>query len=175
MKFTPGTIDGAWIIDAAPHRDHRGSFARLWCQEEFRAHGVPWAPVQANLAHNAVRGTLRGMHWQAAPHQEGKLVRCGRGVAWFVLLDLRDDSPTRHASMALELVGDRQLWAPPGCALGYQTLADDTEVWYLMTHPYVPQAGRGLRYNDPAFGLSWPLEVAAISAADQNWPDYRLA
>lgn len=174
MKFTPTAIADLWLIDLTPHRDQRGHFARLWCAREFADHGIDAAPVQANLAYNARRGTLRGMHWQEAPHEEGKLVRCGRGAAHLVVLDLRRQSATRMTSISLELTADsgQQIWAPPGCALGYQTLADDTEINYLMSQPYVPEAGRGLRYNDPALQLQWPLPVTEISAADRSWPDF---
>jgi dTDP-4-dehydrorhamnose 3,5-epimerase len=177
VKFTAANIAGVWSIELTPHRDERGSFARVWCAREFSEHGIEETPVQANVACNAHAGTLRGMHWQAAPHEEGKLVRCAKGAAHVVVLDLREHSPTRLRSASFELTASsgRQIWAPPGCALGYQTLTDETEICYLMSHAYVPDAGRGLRYNDPSLHLQWPLPVTVISAADQSWPDYSAA
>jgi dTDP-4-dehydrorhamnose 3,5-epimerase len=174
MKFHATTIDGAWRIEPSPHRDERGSFARLWCARDFAEHGIETLPVQANVARNSLRGTLRGMHWQAAPHEEGKLVRCSRGAVYLVVLDLRESSPSHLRFEAFELTGESacQVWAPEGCALGYQTLEDDTEITYLMSSAYAPAAACGARYDDPAFGISWPLEVTAISNADRNWPAF---
>jgi dTDP-4-dehydrorhamnose 3,5-epimerase len=177
MRFTPAEIAGVWLIDPTPHRDERGYFARLWCEREFAEHGIEATPVQANLAYNVRAGTLRGMHWQDPPHEEGKLVRCSHGAAHLVVLDLRKGSPThmQAAAFKLDAAVARQAWAPPGCAIGYQTLVDHTEICYLMSRAYAPEAGRGLRYNDPALNLVWPLPVTAISAADQSWPDFSLA
>jgi dTDP-4-dehydrorhamnose 3,5-epimerase len=174
MIFTATKLDGVWRIDLELRRDDRGFFARTWCQREFAEHGIDSRCVQSNIAFNRQRGTLRGVHFNAHPHEEAKLVRCIRGALHCVVLDLRERSETREHWIAVELSADshRGLWVPKGCALGYQTLADDTEVLYLMSDFYVPEAARGIRYDDPAFGFRWPLPVSVISAADQSWPPY---
>lgn len=177
MIFTATRLPGVWRIDVEERRDDRGFFARAWCEREFAAHGIESRCVQSNIALNLVRGTLRGVHYNAPPHEEAKLVRCVRGAAHCVVLDLRDDSDLRHQWIAVELTADsrRALWIPKGCALGYQTLADDTEILYLMSEFYVPEAARGVRYDDSAFGIRWPLPVSVMSDADRNWPPYQLS
>jgi dTDP-4-dehydrorhamnose 3,5-epimerase len=174
MRFTNTTVEGAWLVDIEPLRDERGFFARTWCQREFAEHGCEEALAQANLAYTAHRGTLRGLHFQLAPHQEAKLVRAIRGAIYVVALDLRHDSATYRRWYAAELSADnrRMLYVPRGCAQGYQTLADDTEVFYQMSAFYEPAAARGVRYDDPGFKIEWPLEVVAISDKDRSWPDY---
>lgn len=174
MKFTNTTVDGAWLIDLERLSDERGFFARAWCQREFDEHGCAAVTAQANLALTHRRGTLRGLHYQLAPHQEAKLVRAIRGGAYVLALDLRHDSPTFRRWCAAEITAEnrRMLYVPPGCAQGYQTLVDDTEMFYQMSAFYVPEAARGVRYDDPGFDLRWPLEVAAISERDRSWPDY---
>ena len=174
MRFTKTTIDGAWLIDVERLTDERGFFARAWCKREFAEHGCGESFVQANLALTTRRGTLRGLHLQVAPYQEAKLVRATRGAAYVVALDLRHDSASYRRWCATELTADdrRMLYVPPGCAQGYQTLVDDTELFYQMSAFYEPSAARGVRHDDPGFGVRWPLAVAAISERDRSWPDY---
>jgi dTDP-4-dehydrorhamnose 3,5-epimerase len=176
MIFVPLKIDGAFLIDLEPLCDERGFFARSWCCEEFARRGLAGEVRQTNVAYTLRRGTLRGLHYQVAPHEEAKLVRCTRGAAYVVALDLRPSSPTCQHWVAAELTADnrRTIYVPPGCAQGYQTLADETEVFYQMSQSYAPEAGRGVRFDDPAFAIRWPLEVTAISDKDRSWPDYRI-
>lgn len=174
MQFTKTAVDGLWLIDVEPQIDGRGFFARAWCRKEFAAHGCGELFVQANLAVSTKRGTLRGLHFQLPPHQEAKLVRATRGAAYVVAVDLRHDSPTYRKWYAAELTAEnrRMLYVPMGCAQGYQTLADDTEMFYQMSACYEPIAAAGVRYDDPGFGIRWPLEVSIISSRDRSWPDY---
>lgn len=174
MKFLPTEVDGAMIVELEPHSDDRGFFARTFCTEEFGAAGLDTTVVQANMSFNHKAGTMRGMHRQIAPHAEGKLVRCIRGTIVDVALDLREDSPTygRHAMVELSADNRRALWVPPYCGHGYLTLTDDTEVLYQVSGPYAPEGERGQRYDDPAFGIDWPREVAVISEKDRTWPDW---
>lgn len=174
MRFSPTDVAGCMIIDLEEHSDDRGFFARAFCTEEFAAQGLDTQVVQANLSFNHRAGTLRGMHRQIAPYAEGKLVRCIRGAIVDVALDLREDSPTfgRHAMVELTADNRRALWIPPYVAHGYQTLLDSTEVLYQVSGPYAPEGERGQRYDDPAFGLQWPMEVAVISDKDRSWPDW---
>ncbi|HEV7223981.1 MAG TPA: dTDP-4-dehydrorhamnose 3,5-epimerase [Pirellulales bacterium] len=175
MIFTKTEIAGAWLIDVEPLIDERGFFARSWCQNEFAAHGAASNFVQANLAATRRRGTLRGLHFQAAPCEEAKLVRCTRGAAYVVAADLRHESATYLRWIGVELSAEnhRALYVPPGCAQGYQTLADETEMFYQMSQFYAPGMARGVRYDDPALDVAWPLEIAVISEADRNWPAYQ--
>jgi dTDP-4-dehydrorhamnose 3,5-epimerase len=176
MIFTKTEITGAWLIDVEPLIDERGFFARSWCQKEFAAHGAVSAFVQANIAATRRRGTLRGLHFQAAPCEEAKLVRCTRGAAYVVAADLRRDSATYLSWIGVELSAEnhRALYVPPGCAQGYQTLVDDAEMFYQMSQFYAPGMARGVRFDDPALAVAWPLEVAVISEADRNWPAHRV-
>jgi dTDP-4-dehydrorhamnose 3,5-epimerase len=175
MIFTKTEITGAWLVDVEPLVDDRGFFARSWCQKEFAAHGAVSACVQTNIAFTLRRGTLRGLHFQAGPHEESKLVRCTRGAAYVVAADLRGDCSTYLRWMGVKLTAEnhRGLYVPPGCAQGYQTLVDETEMFYQMSQFYAPAMARGVRYDDPTFNIAWPLEVAVISEADRNWPAYR--
>ena len=172
MQFTPTDLAGAWIVDLKEIRDHRGFFARSWCEKEFREHGLNPAVSQRNIAYNHKRGTLRGMHFQVAPDLEAKLLSVTRGAVYDVIVDLRPDSATFCRWIGVELSADnrRMLYAPAGFAHGYQTLADETEFQYLATAPFAPQSARGVRFDDPAFGIAWPVPVAAMSDADRNWP-----
>ncbi|MCL6482384.1 MAG: dTDP-4-dehydrorhamnose 3,5-epimerase [Firmicutes bacterium] len=175
MIFHKLKLEGAYRIDLEPREDERGFFARAWCQREFAEHGLETHIVQSNLSYNRYRGTLRGMHYQAPPHEEVKLVRCIRGSIFDVIIDLRPDSPTYLQWVGVELTAtNRQmLYVPRGFAHGFQTLEDDTEVFYHVSEFYHPEAERGVRWNDPQFGIQWPaVEKRILSPKDQNWPDY---
>ncbi|HUY31674.1 MAG TPA: dTDP-4-dehydrorhamnose 3,5-epimerase family protein [Pirellulales bacterium] len=174
MRFSEAKLEGSYLIDIEPLADERGFFARAWCQRELAARGLVATLAQASLAFTHRRGTLRGLHYQAPPCEEAKFVRCVRGVAYVVALDLRPTSPTYLRWEGVELTADnrRALYVPPGCAQGYQTLADDTELLYQMSQCYAPAAARGVRYDDPAFGIEWPLDIAVISKADGSWAPY---
>ena len=174
MRFTPSRIPGAWVIDIEPIHDQRGFFAMTWLPEEFRKRGLDPALAQCNLAFNHTRGTLRGMHFQTAPHAQAKLVRAIRGALLDVIVDLRDDSPTFRQWEAVELTADnrRMLYMPAGIAHGYLTLTDDTEAYYHSSSPWVPAAESGVRWNDPAFAIAWPIAPVVISDKDAAWPDF---
>ena len=173
MRFTETRVVGAFLIEPEPITDERGFFARIWCRDEFAAHGLNPTLAQANVSFNHRKGTLRGMHYQAAPHQEAKLVRCTRGAIWDVVLDLRPDSSTYRAWTGAELsdANRAMLYVPEGCAHGFLTLTDAAEVAYQMSVPYAPEAARGVRYDDPAFGIEWPGEVVVINQRDASYPD----
>jgi dTDP-4-dehydrorhamnose 3,5-epimerase len=171
MRFRETPIPGALVIDPERREDERGFFARTWCQREFEAHGIRCAWSQCNISFNRRCGTLRGLHWQEAPWSEAKLVRCSMGAIYDVVVDLRPGSPHYGKWTAVELTATnrRMLFVPEGFAHGFQTLTDDTEVFYQMTGEYHPEAARGLRWNDPALAIAWPeCRERIISAADQN-------
>lgn len=172
MKITPTSIHGAFLIEFDGLSDSRGSFGRVFCARTFRQHGLHPRVAQCNLCTNREKGTLRGLHYQIAPALESKLVRCTRGAIQDVIVDLRPDSPTflQHLSVELSADNRRALYVPPLCAHGYQTLAPDTDVFYQTGECYSPEHERGLRYNDPALKLTWPLPVRALSEKDGNWP-----
>jgi dTDP-4-dehydrorhamnose 3,5-epimerase len=174
VEFTETKLKGAFLISLKKIQDDRGFFARGWCREEFTRHGLNADMVQLNVGFSRSKGTLRGLHYQNPPQQEGKFVRCTRGAIFDVIVDLRPDSPTHRQWFGAELTADNglMLYSPEGFAQGYQTLEADSEMYYLTSGYYLPTAARGVRYNDPAFQISWPLPVAAISDADKNWPDY---
>jgi dTDP-4-dehydrorhamnose 3,5-epimerase len=174
MKFTPTTIDGAWLIDIQPFSDERGMFARLYCREAFLAHGVDLPVPQANIAVNTARGTLRGMHYQAPPHEEGKLIHCTGGAVYDVIVDLRPGSATRGRWFGVELSADNRwaVYAPPGCAHGYVSLTDQAALLYLMGEAYAPDAARGVRWNDPRLAIAWPMAPLLVSERDRAWPDW---
>jgi dTDP-4-dehydrorhamnose 3,5-epimerase len=174
LIFTPTYLEGAYVIDVERHGDERGFLARTFCEDEFAEHGAPMRIVQSSTIHSPRRATLRGLHFQDAPHSEIKLVRCTRGSIFLVMVDLRDDSSTRDQWLGVELSSDngRMAYVPEGFAQGYQTLEDDTEVHYQMSHRYVPDAARGVRWDDPAFGIEWPAaDDRIISERDRAWPD----
>ena len=175
MRFTETPLGGVWLIEPDRIEDDRGFFARTYDREEFIAHGLDPAVVQCNTSFNARRGTLRGMHLQADPHGEPKLVRCTRGAIFDVAVDLRPDSPTHTAWFGAELSAENghALYIPAGLAHGFQTLQDASEVLYMMGHEYVAPAATGVRWNDDVFAIAWP-EVAerVISSRDQAYPDY---
>jgi len=174
MIFTETRLKGAYVVQIQKIIDERGSFGRSWCQREFAEHGLNPSIIQMNVASNHRRGTLRGMHYQLAPYAEAKYIRCTRGAIYDVIIDLRAGSPTYGESQGLELTPEngRMIYAPEGFAHGYQTLEDDTEICYMTSFAYAPAAARGVRYDNPAFGIHWPLPVSVISAADQAWPDF---
>ena len=178
MIFTPTAIPGAYVIDAEPKVDSRGFFARVQCVDEFAGHGLSFCPVQASISWNTRRGTLRGLHYQVGSAAEKKLVRCTMGAIYDVLLDVRLDSATCGRWIAVELSADnrRSLFIPEGVANGFQTLAERTEVHYQMSARYAPEAARGVRWNDPAVGIEWPLpDLAFLSEADRGLPDLATA
>ena len=169
MIFTETTLKGAYVIEAERKEDERGFFARTCCQEEFRARGLSPRVAQCSVSFNENKGTLRGMHYQVAPHQETKLVSCVRGAIYDVIIDLRPDSPTYCHWFAVDLSAEnyKMLYIPEGFAHGFQTLEDTSEVFYQMSESYYPQAARGVRWDDPAFGIEWALECKVISAKDR--------
>lgn len=174
MKFSPTALAGACIIDIEPVPDERGFFARSWCREEFARHGLNPDLAQCSISFNKKRGILRGMHYQAKPHEETKVVRCTRGAIYDVILDLRPESPTFRKWIAVELSVDnrRMLYIPAGLAHGFQSLTDDTEVFYQISTPYHPESARGVRWDDPAFGIEWPVTEWVISDKDRQYPDF---
>ena len=174
MRFTETKVAGAFLIEPEPIADERGFFARTWCREEFADHGLTGELAQANISFNHRKGTLRGLHHQAAPHAEAKLVRVTRGAIWDLALDLRRDSPTYLAWFGAELndANRHMLYVPEGCAHGFITLTDAAEVAYQMSAPYAAQAARGVRFDDPAFGIEWPGEVVVINERDRTYPDF---
>ncbi|MFP4322859.1 MAG: dTDP-4-dehydrorhamnose 3,5-epimerase [Anaerolineales bacterium] len=177
MQFIETPIPGAYLIQPEPRQDERGFFARVYCQDEFAAHGLHTRWVQNNISYNAQRGTLRGMHYQAQPYGEIKLVRCTQGAIFDVIVDLRPDSPTFKQWYGVELSAENRhmLYIPVDVAHGFQTLADATEVFYWMGEFYHPDAARGVRWDDPAFGIEWsPAKTRIISAKDQAYPDFTL-
>ena len=172
MKFAQSYITGAWTIDPSPHLDHRGRFFRAWCVEEFAAHGIDFVPLQANMGTSHRAGTVRGMHYQVAPAEEAKLVRCTRGAVFDVLVDLRPESPTFGRWFGTDLSADnaRMLYVPSMCAHGYQTLEDESEILYLTSAVYAPDSVRGLRFDDPMVNVAWPLPPQSLSEQDLKWP-----
>ncbi len=172
MRFTPARIQGAYFIEFEGPSDQRGLFARTFCAREFREQGLNPRVAQTNLCYSRHKGTLRGLHYQVAPASESKLIRCIRGALYDVIIDLRPESPTfmHHVGVELSAENRRGFYIPPMCAHGYQTLSDDAELLYQTGEFYSPMHERGLRYNDPALKLKWPLPVTAISDKDANWP-----
>lgn len=176
MRFVPLGVPGAFLVEIEPHADERGAFARTFCAREFAARGLADRLVQTSLSLNARRGTLRGLHWQAEPHAEAKTVRCVRGRIYDVLVDVRRDSHAFRQHVAVELDADSRnaVYVPPGVAHGFLTLEDDCEVHYAMSEFHAPEAGRGARWDDPAFGVVWPLPVTVVSERDRAWPVFPL-
>jgi len=174
MLFRPLDLAGAVLVEPVRLADERGFFARVFCEEEFAAAGLPTRFPQCNVSFNASKGTVRGMHFQCAPYEDPKLVRCSRGAIFDVIVDLRPGSPTHLRSVGVELTEENglALYVPPGFAHGFQTLADGTEVFYQMGEVYVPDLARGIRWDDPAIDVRWPLPVAVISERDRTYPDY---
>jgi len=172
MRFAETGVVGAKVIDPAPHQDDRGRFMRAWCAREFAEHGVNFVPVQANMGLSTHKGTVRGMHFQNETAPEAKLVRCTKGAMFDVVLDLRPGSATYNQWYGTELSAEngRMLYVPEHCAHGYQTLEDGTEMYYMTSAYYTPSAARGVRFDDPAFHIEWPLDATVISEQDRNWP-----
>jgi dTDP-4-dehydrorhamnose 3,5-epimerase len=171
LIFTETNLPGAYIIELRPSHDERGFFARSWCQREFAARGLKTEVRQCNISFNKQKGTLRGMHYQAKPHEEAKLVTCIRGAVHDVIIDLRSNSPTFKQWLGVELNHQdrRMLYIPEGFAHGFQTLEDNTEVFYYMFEFYHPESARGIRWDDPVFAITWPLDVAKLSPNDKSY------
>jgi dTDP-4-dehydrorhamnose 3,5-epimerase len=172
MRFNETGLAGAKVIDPGRQEDARGWFMRTWCAREFAEHGLSFVPVQMNIGSNVQRGTVRGMHYQGAPALEAKLVRCTRGAIFDVVLDLRPESSSYGSWYGAELSAGngKMMYVPEHCAHGYQTLEDGTEMYYMTSQFYTPSAVRGVRFDDPAFGIRWPLVATAMSEQDRNWP-----
>lgn len=174
MQFKSTALPGVYEVLLQAHDDERGFFARTWCAREFAAQGLPERMVQSSVSYNRHKGTLRGLHFQWPPSQEGKLVRCEQGAVHDVALDLRPESPAFLEHIALDLVASacNAVYIPPGVAHGFQVLADETRVHYLMTDFHAPELADGVRFDDPAFEIAWPLPVSIISARDRHYPDF---
>jgi dTDP-4-dehydrorhamnose 3,5-epimerase len=174
MIFRETELPGVHVVELEPRHDERGFFARVWDPDELRAAGLEPKLAQISLASNVHRGTLRGLHFQADPHAEAKLVACVRGALHDVVVDLRPDSPTYRRWFGIELrAGEgRLLFVPEGFAHGYLSLEDETEALYLISAPYVAEAARGVRWDDPVFGIEWPFDPVVISERDRSWPDF---
>jgi dTDP-4-dehydrorhamnose 3,5-epimerase len=172
MRFHETSLSGVYLIEPELFEDERGFLACSWTPEEFAAHGLNPRLAQCNITYNKVSGTLRGMHFQAKPHEQAKLVRCTRGAIYDVAVDLRIDSPTRYQWVGVELSAEnhQMIYLPEGCAHGYQTLRDHSESFYQMTESYHPEFAGGVRWNDPAFGIEWPLTVTVIAERDATYP-----
>ena len=175
MIFQSTTLPGALVVELERREDERGFFARSFCQREFETQGLERGVAQCNVSFNRRRGTLRGMHWQTAPYREAKLVRVTQGALWDVIVDLRPDSPAYCRWFGVELSAEnrRALYIPQGFAHGFQTLVDDVEVFYQMSTFYVPDAQRGARWDDPAFGIAWPIRLPFLSDRDAVCPDFQ--
>lgn len=175
MKFVATELAGAYLIELERMEDERGFFARTFCRDEFAARALRSSFVQCNVSFNARKGTVRGMHFQEKPHEEAKLVRCTRGAIYDVIVDIRKSSPTYKRWTAVELTADngRMLYVPEGLAHGFQTLEDNSEVFYQMSEMHHPESARGLRWNDPAFAIRWPLPDPIISQRDAQYPDFK--
>jgi dTDP-4-dehydrorhamnose 3,5-epimerase len=174
MKFTELSIKGAWLLDIEPSTDERGFFARTFCTDVFARHGLENGITQCSISFNNKKGTLRGMHYQVAPHEETKLVRCSRGAVYDVVVDIRKASATFGTWLGFTLSEDnnRALYIPAGCAHGFMTTVDKSEVYYQISEPFHPDCARGFRYNDGFFSISWPLPVSVISPRDQAYEDF---
>lgn len=174
MIFHELEIPGAYLLEPERREDHRGFFARTYCRRELEARGLDPTVVQCNISVNHRRGTVRGMHYQAPPYEEIKLVRCTSGAIWDVIVDLRPSSTTfkRHLGIELTAANRLSLYIPAGLAHGFQSLEDDTEIFYQMSEFYHPECARGIRWNDPAFEIEWPIPISVISERDLKFPDF---
>lgn len=171
MIFSPSRISGTWILDIEPLADERGFFTRTWCRRELAERGLNAEIAQESASFNRRKGTLRGLHFQRAPHEEVKIVRCLHGAIFDVVVDLRPNSPTFAKWQSFDLTAEnrRAVYVPKGCAHGFQTLADDTEVYYHISDFHAPESADGYRYDDPAFAIAWPLPVSVIGERDLGW------
>jgi dTDP-4-dehydrorhamnose 3,5-epimerase len=176
MLFTETKFKGAFVIDIEPYKDERGFFARSWCENEFKEHGLESRLVQCNISFNKKHATLRGMHFQVAPFAEAKLIRCTMGAIYDVIIDLRPKSSTFKQWLSVELTAEnhRAIFIPEGFAHGFQVLQDGSEIFYQMSEFFHPEYARGVRWNDPAFGIDWPIDTKIISQRDQEYPDFKL-
>jgi dTDP-4-dehydrorhamnose 3,5-epimerase len=174
MIFCNTKLEGVVEIRLEPKPDERGFFARAWCQKEFEGKGLNPKLVQCSISVNSRKGTLRGMHYQAAPHADAKLVRCTKGAIYDVVVDLRPDSATYKNWMAVVLTAEKRnmVYVPEGCGHGFLTLEDGSEIFYQMSEFYSPESARGVRWDDPAFQIAWPEKVDVISERDRNYPDF---
>lgn len=172
MHFATTTLVGAWVIDPNPHEDERGWFMRAWCAREFAKQNLNFKPVQSNMGFSKKKGTVRGMHFQKAPELEAKLVRCIRGAIYDVVVDVRTESSSYGKWYGIELSAEngRMLYVPENCAHGYQTLKDSTEIYYMTSGYYTPHLACGIRFDDPAFNIQWPIPATVVSEQDRNWP-----
>ena len=172
MIFEPAPIKDAWVVTLYPYSDERGYFARAFCREEFEAHGIDPAVAQVNTVFSIRKGTLRGLHYQTEPHAETKFVRCIRGAIYDMMVDMRPGSPTylQHFGTELSAENRRMTFVPENVAHGYLTLAPDTEACYMVGAPYAADYELGIRYNDPALGIDWPIPVEVVSDKDTHWP-----
>lgn len=177
MIFTEAVLSGAFVIEPEPHEDARGLFARTWCQREFQARGLETRMAQCSTSFNKRKGTLRGLHYQVAPAAETKVVRCTRGSLYDVIVDLRPGSPTflRHIGIVLTADNRKMLYVPSGCAHGFQTLEDDTEIFYQISEFWTPEHARGVRWDDPLFAIAWPDDQRTIIERDLQYSDFQLA
>jgi dTDP-4-dehydrorhamnose 3,5-epimerase len=175
MVFTATHLEKVLVVDIERQEDERGFFARSWCRREFAAHGISAEFAQSSVSLNRSRGTLRGLHYQAAPYEEAKLVRCTRGAVYDVVVDIRAQSATflQHVGVVLSAANHRALYVPEGCAHGFLTLSDDAEVLYHMSQVYEPTAARGVRWDDPQFGIFWPGPVRVVAERDRTYPDFQ--
>jgi len=174
MIFTPTPLEDAFLIDIEPKEDARGFFARTWCRQEFAARGLDNQIAQESVSYNRLRATVRGLHFQQSPHEETKIVRCIRGAIFDVVVDLRPGSSSYLRWQGYELTADnrRAVYVPKGFAHGFQTLAEHCDIAYQISQSQMPEAASGYRYDDPAFGIAWPLPVSMISERDLNWPKF---
>ncbi len=172
MRFNPTDVDGCFVVELEPFGDERGYFARAWCADEMATNGASEQIAQINMSRSADAGTIRGLHWQIEPYGEAKFVRCIAGRVFDVCVDMRPDSPTYLAWAGVELTPENRFAfaVPAGCAHGYQALEDGAEVLYAVSTPYTPDAERGMRWDDPAIGIEWPLTDAIVSEKDSGWP-----
>jgi len=175
MKFVPLLLSGAYVVELEPIHDDRGFFARTWCADEFKTWGLSTKLAQCSLSYNGCRGTLRGMHYQIEPYAEAKLIRCSAGAIYDVIVDLRQGSATYAKWLGVELsaASHKMIYVPEGFAHGFQTLVDHSEVFYQISEPYVSECVRGVRWDDPAFGIKWPIADPIISDRDRNFPDHQ--
>jgi dTDP-4-dehydrorhamnose 3,5-epimerase len=173
MRFLPLAVTGAFAIEPERFEDSRGFFARTYCEREFREHGLASMAAQCNVSWNRLRGTLRGIHFQREPHAEAKLIRCTRGAAFDVVVDLRRDSPTYRQWSFIEITAENgtAMYAPAGCGHGFQALTDDTEIFYQMSESYYPALTDGIHWKDPAIGIDWPIIPPIVSARDDAYPN----